>query len=97
MTMTREYFENNVIMMVELEDEFGKHRATMTNDKVDEYIRDNTDEDCWFSDLDICCKQTDDKVRRFLNFVDYNTYHNPSFKGLGFYSVMDKAFGVEFN
>lgn len=91
MKMTKEYYEANVDMGCEVEREDGsRYWETVKGDKVKAFF-DSLDEDEYFSDCDLCCKQSNEKVKAFLNLVDYNATHNPNYKGLGFYKVLEIA------
>lgn len=65
--MTREYFKNNAIMMVELDGDYGKFRQTMKGSEVDTYIERMTDDSIYFSDLDYAGKQEDPEIKRILD------------------------------
>lgn len=99
MKMTKDYYNDNVDMAVEFEEESGyRYWKTFKGLELKDGIAAEKEYgDIYLSDIDLCTKQSDDKVRAFLNFVDYNWQNNPNFKGLGFYDVLDKAFGVEFH
>ena len=97
MTMTREYFKENVTMAVEIEwDDGYRHWVDCKGSEVDDIVKGNLRSGQYISDIDFCTKQYDEKVKNFLNFVFYNFYHNPNFKGKSLDDVLDKAFGVEF-
>ena len=99
MMMTRDYYNDNVDMAVEFEYEDGYRywktfKGLEMHDGINAEIEDGK---VYLSDIDLCTKQSDDKVRAFLNFVEYNCRYNPKFKGMNLYDLMDKAFGVEFH
>ena len=98
MTMDKDYYDKHVDMAVEFEDEDGyKYWEQCKGNEVDSLIKQHTaDGRTYFSDMDLNSKQSDPKVKEFLNFVFYNTDHNPNFKDKGMWSVLEKAFGVEF-
>ena len=73
--MTREYFENHVDMIVELDGDYGKHRTCMKASEVNKYL-DNLSEGEYFSDCDYRCKQSDSWVRKVLNTANYNWTNN---------------------
>lgn len=92
MIMTREYYNNNVDMAIEVEDEYG-HRMWVDckGSALDSTWEKYKKRGYSFSDEDLCCTQSDEKVRHFLNVVDYNSNHNPNYKGLGFHKVLELA------
>lgn len=94
MKMTKEYFENNVVFAVEFD--YG-HREWETATGVKELKKVIEAGNDNLSDIDYCCKQDDEKVRKFLNFVDYNFRKNPVFKHCSFDTVLNKAFNVNFS
>lgn len=98
MKMDKDYYDKHVDMAVEFEDEDGyKYWEECKGSEVDALIKKHTaDGRTYFSDMDLNSKQSDPKVKEFLNFVFYNTDHNPNFKDKGMWSVLEKAFGVEF-
>lgn len=78
MMKNREYFEQHVVMAVEVEMEYGgRYWNSMPGSKVREYCeRIANREDAYVSDLDYSCKQDDEWVRRVLNTADYNWRKN---------------------
>lgn len=92
MIMTRKYYEEHVDMKVEIEDDFGRVWHTVKGDKVDAFIKKATaEEGSFLSDLDLSCRQSDDKVRYFLNLCDYNANHDLRYKGKGIWEVIEIA------
>lgn len=88
MKMTKEFYEANVVKAVEVEYENGGRRwFEMWGDEVDDFIK-ALDDDEYLSDIDLCCHQPNEAVKKFLNVVDYNANHNPMYKGVGFYNVL---------
>ena len=72
------YFDNNVMMVVEIEFENGgRHRETMRGAEVDKYL-DNHCQDgyAYFSDCDYCTTQPDDWCRKVLNTAYLNWTKN---------------------
>ena len=73
----RKYFEEHVIMAVELDGDYGKHWSTMRGVEVKDFLDRMVDgETTYFSDLDYCTKQEDEWVRKVLNTAEYNWWHN---------------------
>lgn len=81
--MTKEYFYNNVMMVVELEGEYGRHRATMKGSEVKAYIEAHSDEE--FSDEDFAGNQPDPEIAKIIdtawenfrkNSGKYGNYYN---------------------
>lgn len=91
MKMTKEFYEANVLMGVEVEyDNGGRHWHQMWGDEVADFIK-ALDEDEHLSDIDLCCTQPNETVKKFLNLVWWNADHNPLYKGMGAHKVLDIA------
>lgn len=98
MKMSKDYYKKNVDMGVEFEEEDGHRYWEQCKGSEVEALIDKKTKDgrTYLSDVDFAVKQSDPKVRDFLNFVFYNAYNNPNFKGKGTDVVMDMAFDREF-
>lgn len=72
--MTKEYFYNNVMMVVELEGEYGKHRSTMKGSEVKAYIESHSDEE--FSDEDFAGSQPDPEIAKIIDTAWDNFIQN---------------------
>ena len=64
--MTKEFFDANVIMAVEVDGFMGKHWTEMKASKIQSYI-DNLGEDEGLSDIDYCTKQEDPEIQQILD------------------------------
>jgi len=77
MIMSREYYQENIDMVVEMEDEEGyRDREVMKESAVTAYVNKRRRNGDYLCDIDFCCKQTDEAVKHFLNVVFYNWEHN---------------------
>lgn len=67
--MTKEYFEQNVIMAIEIEyEDGGRHWNTIKGSEVEEYLdRLEHDEDRYLSDIDYCSKQNDPEIGKIID------------------------------
>lgn len=67
--MTKEYFEQNVIMAIEIEyEDGGRHWNTMKGSEVEEYLdRLEHDEGRYLSDIDYCSKQNDPEIGKIID------------------------------
>lgn len=72
--MTKEYFYNNVMMVVELEGEYGRHRNTMKGSEVKAYIESHSDEE--FSDEDFAGNQPDPEIAKIIDTAWDNFIQN---------------------
>ncbi len=72
--MTKEYFYNNVMMVVELEGEYGRHRSTMKGSEVKAYIEAHKDEE--FSDEDFAGNQPDPEIAKIIDTAWDNFIQN---------------------
>ena len=64
--MTREFFDNNVIMAVEIDGFMGKHWTEMKCSEIQDYL-DRLDENEGLSDIDYCTKQEDPEIQKILD------------------------------
>lgn len=65
--MTREYFDNNVIMAVEIESDYGgRYWETIKGSEVKDYLN-NLSEDDGVSDIDYCTEQEDPEIREIID------------------------------
>lgn len=67
--MTKEYFEQNVIMAIEIEyEDGGRHWNTMKGSEVKEYLdRLEHNEGRYLSDVDYCSKQNDPEIGKIID------------------------------
>ena len=77
--MNKEYFEANVVFVIEVEYEMGgRNRQTVTGvaefNKVTDFL--TKQNDLIISDIDYAAKQPDEKVRKLLNTAWYNFQNN---------------------
>ena len=77
MAKNREYFDNNVIMGVEVEyADGGRCWENMKGSEVKVYCEKVRQRGNYISDIDYVCKQTDAWVRKVLNTAEYNWSNN---------------------
>lgn len=62
--MNKKYFEENVIMAIELETDYGRHWVTKVGSEVSEYLDSHKDE---LSDIDYCTTQDDPEIQKVLD------------------------------
>lgn len=85
--MTKRFFYDNAMMMVELEGEYGRHRATMKGSEVKAYIEAHKDEE--FSDEDFAGNQPDPEIANILETAWENFKANSSKYG-NYYNAIDE-------
>lgn len=91
MIMTKKYFYDNVDMGCEVEYDNGHRQWFIVQGKNVDSFWNNLDDDEHFSDEDLCCTQSDDKIRYFLNLVEYNCDNNPIYKHKTIWDVIEIA------
>lgn len=78
MAKDKKYFNENVIMAVEIEhDAYGRHWSQMKGSEVNAYCKMYEDDEmCGISDIDYACKQTDEWCKKVLNHAMLNWTKN---------------------
>lgn len=75
--MNKEYFNNNVMMAIEVETECGgRYWDTMLGSEVDAFCKRHENE---ISDIDYCCNQPDAFCRKVLNLAELNFFKNRAY------------------
>ena len=88
MRMTKDYYDAHVTIAIEIEfDDGGRFWKTVVGKDAYHKVCERYCGE--ISDVDLCAKQEDEKVRDFLNTVEYNKRHNPRFARSTFYEVLD--------
>ena len=70
--MTKEYFKNNAIVVVEtIDDSYGKFRYIMKGSEVEGFLKRMKNEG--LSDIDYCCRQENEWCRKVLNLRNWGS------------------------
>ena len=77
MAKDKKYFDDNVILGVEVEyEDGGRNWTNMRGSEVKAYCDKVVARGDYISDIDYVCKQEDDWVRKVLNTAEYNWSKN---------------------